>query len=679
MKKLKAISITTAVLVIITCFFVSVSLYQLNGSKTDTHPIAHKGVIDLTSWNPESGELVPLKGEWIFNWQKLINPDSSLSSPKHFINLPGIWNNYQSGDITTTQDGWATYTLFVKLPQPGEYGLRIKELDCAYKIWVNTNFTISSGIVATSKKQEVPSWKRNELLFSTTTNDPIKITLQVSNFNHHKGGAEDVILIGSKNTVRDLKHSIIFLTCIIIGVLIFGSLHYMLIFSLRTKDLTNAIFAILCLLSIVRLGLTGEKFFVDIFPSLSWEFMVRMEYLSFVLFAPMLILLYTKIFPTLFSVLFLRTIEIISGLFCILILFFPVNIFTYTPYFFEWVIAIGGLYTLLKLSQAVLEERESALILFIGFLCFITGVTNDLLHYNNLIHSAYLTPVGFLALILSQGFALSTKNALAHQKIEKLSKVVNEHNQLLETKVEARTKELQQQKEKLEATNKDLKQLTLFKEEMTNMIIHDLKNPLNTIINIVSLPDINEFKNLIETSGRTMLRLIMNTLDIYKLNESELELNKSNFTANEIITEAITETSYQASVNKVEIIIEPQNTDLTINGDKELLLRTITNILVNAIKHSPQESTITIYCLIKHSNIEVHIKDQGIGIPIENQKLIFDKFHSKKTSNQQTYSTGLGLTFCKLAMEAHQGSINVISEYKKGADFFISLPYSKDL
>jgi len=116
--------------------------------------------------------------------------------------------------------------------------------------------------------------------------------------------------------------------------------------------------------------------------------------------------------------------------------------------------------------------------------------------------------------------------------------------------------------------------------------------------------------------------------------------------------------------------------ELNFWGDRGVLLRVLQNLLSNAIHYSPPGETIDVgFRYLKSREIEFFVKDCGPGVPAEYQESIFDKFAQiEKKRDGRIYTTGLGLTFCKMAVDAHRGKIGVKSETRKGSRFWFVVP-----
>ncbi len=266
---------------------------------------------------------------------------------------------------------------------------------------------------------------------------------------------------------------------------------------------------------------------------------------------------------------------------------------------------------------------------------------------------------------------------------ERLARL-NKHKRVLEKKVAERTSEIQTQAEEIQAQAEELKtindrllELDSFKQGMTGMIVHDLKNPLNAIINT---PESNAAKGLkrIKQSGREMLNMVLNILDVYKYEETKLTVDKVDCLFSRITKKALEEVAFLIEQKNLNIVNNiPSATG--IKGDSEILQRVMVNLLTNAIKYTPANNSIHLETSeTPNGMLRIVVSDTGQGIPQDQLTKVFNKFsqvEAQKSGNVR--STGLGLTFCKLAVEAHGGEIGVESEIDKGSRFYFTLVKSE--
>ena len=235
---------------------------------------------------------------------------------------------------------------------------------------------------------------------------------------------------------------------------------------------------------------------------------------------------------------------------------------------------------------------------------------------------------------------------------------------------------IREKSEALERSNKELKELSDFKQEITNTIIHDIKTPLAAILNLSNRIEDNRAKT-IARAGYSILRLITKMLDVEKYQHTQPDLVIEKVLLSELIDEAKLATDLLLHDKSVRLIVEGKQ-DIYLMVDQNVIVRVLVNLLSNAIKFSPPNDEITLRTnIIKNEEdryVEISIIDHGPGISKEKIHLIVEKFHLANARKLElAQSTGLDLTFCKMAVAAHNGSILVASEKNKGSTFSILL------
>jgi len=272
---------------------------------------------------------------------------------------------------------------------------------------------------------------------------------------------------------------------------------------------------------------------------------------------------------------------------------------------------------------------------------------------------------GIILVVLILGYVVFTQMKL--KKVNRLLFVKNE--------------EINRQANDLEIQNQKLHVLSGFKEAMTGMIIHDLKNPLNTMINLGHIEKNSEkARIIIEKNSRAMLNMVMNILDVYKYENTALKISETAADIRKIIADACNDVRLLAQEKNLTINIIA-NAGFTINADSELLQRVFSNLLNNAIKFSKTGESIDIKMTPAVPGwLKVEVTDKGEGIDAGILPVIFDKFAiTVKKKSGIAGSTGLGLAFCKMVVEAHGGNIGATSEKGAGSVFWFTLPLIKKI
>jgi signal transduction histidine kinase len=332
-----------------------------------------------------------------------------------------------------------------------------------------------------------------------------------------------------------------------------------------------------------------------------------------------------------------------------------------------------AIYLLYALILALARKRQQSVIFLIGYVLFMSIVVNDILYYNKVIDTGFFMPLGVFLLIFSQSAVLSLKSSQAFKTVEGYQEMLQRVNLELESKVAQRTTEIEMQKKELEnqaivltETNQQLFELSQFKKNMTGMIVHDLKNPLNIVLNYGK-------DERILMAAKQMLNLVQNILDVERQEESHLELEPVEVFLKEIISQSLEQTGYLMFEKNITLL-DHSAKSIILFVDEKLMVRVVVNLLTNAMKFSPTNGKVTIGSSIFDGNLLLSVTDEGPGIPPEMHHKVFQRFGQvAKRDLGKAESTGLGLAFCKMVVEEHGGSIGFESSVGAGSTFWITL------
>lgn len=241
-------------------------------------------------------------------------------------------------------------------------------------------------------------------------------------------------------------------------------------------------------------------------------------------------------------------------------------------------------------------------------------------------------------------------------------------------KLEKQHKEILQQTEALQQTHQALEELQAFKQKVWTMVTHDLKNPLDVVIGLSGMSSSHRNTELIHQAGLQMRELIAHMMEIKNMDGTNLPVYPHHISLLTIVKEALDRVSWLARCKEVDFCYDALSFD--VNADPDLIIRVIVNLLNNAIKYSEKGQIIEIKAeMANDEQIKVMVVDEGEGMSLIQQKYVFDEYYqAKATKIAQATSTGLGLSFCKLVVEQHGGSIGVDSVLGKGACFWFMLP-----
>ncbi len=242
--------------------------------------------------------------------------------------------------------------------------------------------------------------------------------------------------------------------------------------------------------------------------------------------------------------------------------------------------------------------------------------------------------------------------------------------------------ELREQYDLVRHQRDDLMRLHLLKERLSSFVVHDLKNPVNAMDLRAQMalrdPDLPERARnsllKIREETRNLSRLIMNLLDISK-GEGGVLSPRTGMVATEAWTEeVISEFAPQAQAAEVKLAWDVQA--LQIVGDVDLLRRVLANLIDNAIRHAPEDSTVRIVARADGEHLRLEVIDEGPGIPDGLRERVFDPYVQIQTNGTTRGGRGLGLAFCRTAVEAHGGTI-VAEPGGPGATIVVRLPLTQ--
>lgn len=223
------------------------------------------------------------------------------------------------------------------------------------------------------------------------------------------------------------------------------------------------------------------------------------------------------------------------------------------------------------------------------------------------------------------------------------------------------------------------------REDMVHMVVHDLRNPLTSILlglDILEGLELSPDKKKaqiaqIRSSSQHLQSLIDDLLLMARLEAGQIKLNRSDTKLPVLFQSSLRGFRNAALQKNIELVIQTldhSNSYEDINVDRSMFQRVIDNLLSNAIKFSPRHSQIILTGDIQDTGTTIQVIDSGMGVPSHLRQKIFEKFETG-TLMEDVSQIGIGLAFCKLVVEAHKGSILVKDNVPKGSIFEIFLPH----
>jgi signal transduction histidine kinase len=241
--------------------------------------------------------------------------------------------------------------------------------------------------------------------------------------------------------------------------------------------------------------------------------------------------------------------------------------------------------------------------------------------------------------------------------------------------------QLRQQQRELETLLAKQRELEDMRDSMVHMIVHDLRAPLTAVFNYLDLvreqeagfiaPESMQNLDFAMKASRWMVQMVNVLLDASKIESGQMALRRVECDVGDVVSDAID--AIRSLADEKNVLYRSAHVRASV--DRDAIARVVQNLVTNAVKLTPPGGDVHVSLQTKDNGLRVEVSDYGPGIAAEHHPKIFEKFGQLDTNVRQSIpSSGLGLYFCKLAVEAHGGRIGVDSQVGQGSTFWFELP-----
>ena len=239
---------------------------------------------------------------------------------------------------------------------------------------------------------------------------------------------------------------------------------------------------------------------------------------------------------------------------------------------------------------------------------------------------------------------------------------------------------IEQNHAELEAQNAELRESERMKTELVSIVSHELRTPLASVLGFTALllkrefdpPIRRHYLGIVDAQARRLAALLEDFLDVQRIEHQGLELSTERVDLAILLDEQAELYAEQSPRHTVEVALKER--PLSVRGDRHRLAQVVGNLLSNAIKYSPEGGTVQLAAERSGSGVRVVVRDEGVGIPADQQERIFTKFFRGDAGATGITGTGLGLAVSREIVEAHGGSIGFDSDPSTGSTFWVELP-----
>jgi signal transduction histidine kinase len=239
---------------------------------------------------------------------------------------------------------------------------------------------------------------------------------------------------------------------------------------------------------------------------------------------------------------------------------------------------------------------------------------------------------------------------------------------------------IEQNHAELEAQNEELRESERMQTELVSIVSHELRTPLASVLGFTALllkrefdpPIRRHYLGIVDAQARRLAALLEDFLDVQRIEHEGLELATERVDLAALLDQQAELYAEQSPKHTVEVALEER--PLAVRGDRDRLEQVVGNLLSNAIKYSPDGGIVELTATRSGTGVRLIVRDEGLGIPEDQQERIFTKFFRGDAGATGITGTGLGLAVSRQIVEAHGGSIGFDSDPETGSTFWVELP-----
>ncbi|ANY67618.1 hypothetical protein BBD42_14885 [Paenibacillus sp. BIHB 4019] len=620
--------------------------------KPPVHPVAKQGVLDLRNWHFIDGETIRLNGQWEFYPDAFLPPEpfSSIPTDKSWAVVPAAWGSYSDNNSNRTGFGFGTYRLKLLLPDNNvdQYGMEMMVVSSSYELFVNGRSVSKLGQPSENKQEHVG--KMYPHIASITGTHEMNIVLHVSNYDFPAGGGiTKPIKFG---TLASVQYENNFLIAMQLMVAVIYLLHLIYVgllplLGVRKKELFYFAIVVFCMMTGTLLD---DNRLLTMWLPISLHWTIKGLMIAMIGASTLLLTFSASFFAVYQKGKAVRVYLFLCFLYTLAIAILPFHYaITLLPYMAA-AVTVPSLFILIMILRLALKGEEHMIFLLFAAMSVASSIFwgsvklrfgSDLPYYPFDLIFAFICFASFW------------------------------FKQFLQTRTN-----LEQLAFKLQKADKA-------KDEFLANTSHELRNPLHGMINMAqtvlasTTHSISEAsKNnlmLLITVGRRMSLLLNDLLDVTRLKDRDIHLNKESVRLQNIISGVFDMLRYLTEDKPVRLEMNISRSFPKIIADENRLIQILFNLIHNAVKFT-NEGHVSVHAEAIGDKAYIHIQDSGVGIEADVQRTIFQAYEQGDSSmTAMSGGFGLGLSICRQLVELHGGKLTVYSIPGKGSTFTFTM------
>jgi signal transduction histidine kinase len=593
-----------------------------------------------------------LDGEWQFVWGELVDPKQTTSIQWNTVQFPLRWTAIEFAGKHLPANGVASYQLKLLLPEKSQgLGINMPDVYTSYALYLNGELLGANGKPHSDPQLAVPRWER-KLLPIPDGLDSLHLVLHIANHWHSKGGPYKSIWVGDLATFKTQRQLDNAYDLVLFGCLLMGGLYFLGLYSFGKQDKVILFFALFCLTYAYRIIGSHNYVLHQLLPDISWFVSVRLEYISLFTGIGFFCLYTLRLYPVESSKRIMWTVVGINATLALLSLLSPPAVFTTTITPFLVLMFGFTFYTFWVYYKAYRNKRLGS-----GYALWSTAVVLVVMLLINFQYFGIIMPakiivfIGYLLFFFLQSLILSYRFA-----------------------------------EQLDKARRDAEYALKIKSEFLSTMSHEIRTPLNSVIGMTHLllkdkprADQQEQLNVLLFSARNLLSIVNDILDYNKIEAGKISLEKLPVDINMLAQNVFLGLKSQGEEKQLTMRLKlAEELKYKLMADPVRISQILVNLLHNAIKFTHRgyvALTLTQLAMEgKKRKLRFEVSDSGIGIALDKQKMIFDRFTQADSSTSRSFGgTGLGLSIAQSILALYNSRLTLESKPDEGACFYFDL------
>ncbi|QGH35338.1 response regulator [Gracilibacillus salitolerans] len=631
----------------------SIRLVWISSNSVETDQPFIDGTLDLTDWDSEQEEILPLTGEWDFYPDRLLDQNdvnnNTFTNERDQQHFPKSWFKFAD----TSDYTYGTYHLELTIDQDmlsKSFSLYIPRIPSATRILFNGDVVRQTGNSSSDDNQFVSSTKPFVANFHTYS-EKIDILIHVS----HDGlpikfpNTSPLLFGETGDIMKKMEHATLSKVIVLVLVSTFALFGIILFFMVKRPKVMLYFFLLMINVSFMVLLDVDTVVLLD--HPFSYANDIKLRYINYILMAILLLKFCQYFLPKYAQNKTITFATYFFSLYLFLVIILPITTLLKWQFLLGLVLIVTSTTIIIQFTRALKDNVRDSIFLM---LCIMAIVNNNVWAFMK--HRFFVLvdfyPVDLLAALII--FAMFW--------LRRFMRYVYE----------------------IEEVSEQLYQANKSKDDFLANTSHELRSPLHSMIHIAQYVLDNKENQITEKDkkdmkllvliGNRMSLLINDLIDLTLIKEKTIRLDQKNVNVYPVVTAVIDMMQYTLNDKDINIVNKMKPSLPQVQADENRLVQILLNLVQNAVKFT-DKGTVTIQARVSESNMQIEIIDTGIGIEENKLSSIFQPY--EQHVKQGNTGMGLGLVITKVLVELHGGNIEVDSEVNKGSVFRFTLPLAK--